>query len=185
MNDLQVDLELQRILEKRAQELAQQTIGDDNAGESIEVVAFSIGDERYALETRFIHEVQPTAQIKQTRLPGAPEFILGLINVRGHLYSLIDIGNYLGLAPRSIPETAYILRVQGGELGDGVPLELCLLADDLPEVRSVFLDELHPAPTGLPHPTQAIVRGVTVDLLVVLDLEALLSDPGLIVHDDV
>ena len=179
-----VENEIQQILEKRARDLAAQKTDIEN-DEYLELAAFRVGEERYAVSTFLIHEVQPLGNLKWSQVPGAPNFIIGVVNLRGRLYSLMDLGNYFGLAPREIPATACVLRVSGGALGDGTPLELCLLADDLPQVVQIHQDELHPAPASLSSKAQEVVRGVTSEMLVVLDLERLLSDPDLIVHAEV
>jgi purine-binding chemotaxis protein CheW len=64
-------------------------------------------------------------------------------------------------------------------------MELTLLTDDLPTVRRVPLASLNAPPATISPALQAYLRGVTPDLLLVLDLERLLSEPHLIVHEDV
>jgi len=184
MQDKEAENDIQGILEKRARDLAAQKT-DVRAGDQLELAAFRVGEERYAMPTFLVHEVQPLGSLKWSRVPGAPHFIIGVVNLRGRLYSLMDLGNYFGLPPRPISDTAYVLRVRGGDLGDGTPLELCLLADDLPQVARIPPEELYPAPASLSSKAQDVVRGVTSEMLVVLYLERLLSEPGLIVHDDV
>ncbi len=174
--------EIRRILKQRADELAKPPAQHEAIDKKLELVSFSIGVERYALATRLVHEVQPLNRLNWTRLPGAPDFIVGVVNLRGRLYSLMDIGNYFKLPPRPISATAHVLHVSGGTLNSGGPLELCILADDLPEVQTIPTNTLSPAPDHFSAKAQTAVYGLTPEMLVVLALDQILSDPAIIVE---
>jgi chemotaxis signal transduction protein len=59
-----------------------------------------------------------------------------------------------------------------------------LLVDDAPEVCRVAAREIGPALAGTPDAVRPMVRGVTSDLLTILDVEAMLSDPSLAVRHE-
>ncbi|MCX7671308.1 MAG: chemotaxis protein CheW, partial [Anaerolineae bacterium] len=151
------------------------------SGETVDLVVLTLGVETYGVEARFVQEV--FALDETTPVPGVPEFWAGLINLRGHLYPLLDLRRFLGLP--ALPADA------GGEhRGDSCKvalvaasgLEVGLLVDDVPQVRQVLCREIGVSPieaTGAGHPFTA---GVTADLVTVLDVEALLSDPRLVVQ---
>jgi chemotaxis signal transduction protein len=62
-------------------------------------------------------------------------------------------------------------------------MELTLLTDDLDKVSRLRMDDLNPTPHTVSAKVQAHVRGVTADIMMVLDLESLLSDPNIIVYE--
>jgi purine-binding chemotaxis protein CheW len=79
-----------------------------------------------------------------TRLPGAPEHVLGILNLRGALVTVIDIGlRLLGRASVSAEPSVIVLDVGGRLLG--------LLVDDVQEVLDLdSYTASHPDPTGTP-----------------------------------
>jgi chemotaxis signal transduction protein len=60
---------------------------------------------------------------------------------------------------------------------------LTLLTDDLDKVYQLRTNDLNPTPPTVSARVQGHVRGVTADMLMVLDLESLLSDPNIIVSE--
>ena len=170
----------QRILEDRARRLAQPPTAPIT-GEMMELVILALGAERYGVDVRFIQEVQPLDNL--TPLPGVPAFWVGLVNLRGHLYPVLDLRNLLGLPPRPAagqgeaepPPAKVVLAVTKG-------LEICLLADDVPEVRQVLKAEIGVPLIEVTGPVRTLTAGVTSDLLTVLNIEALLTDARLAVQ---
>ena len=79
----------QRILKARTVALAQELVENAAEGEQIEIVEFLLADERYAIESAYIGEVYPLKDL--TPLPCAPSFVLGIINMRGKILSIIDL----------------------------------------------------------------------------------------------
>lgn len=85
--------EQKRILKARAYALARETPREDTT-ECIEVVEFLLAYERYGLELPYVREVYPLKEL--ISLPCTPPFVVGIINVRGHLLSVLDIKNFFG-----------------------------------------------------------------------------------------
>ena len=121
-----------------------------------------------------VREVLPLGAL--ARLPGAPPHVLGLLNVRGRLVTVMDLGRRL--APDAAPGAGgYVLIVAAGERQAGCRVDAV--------ARAVPLGEIHP-PTGVGNAgAGGIVMGVgEVDgePVAVLDLPAFvrdtLVDPG-------
>ena len=87
---------LTQILEERALLLARLP-GDETQDDTAAYLVLPSGDECYGVDVRFVHGAQPVAQV--AALPGAPALWSGLVNVRGHLYPVLDLRIYLGLPP--------------------------------------------------------------------------------------
>ena len=92
--DLPAEEKMQAILMQRAQKLAQPIAqADDDAG-SMRVLTLEIGGEYYAIDGSAVVEVQPANTI--VAIPGTPGIWLGLVNLRGRLYPVLDLGRLLG-----------------------------------------------------------------------------------------
>ena len=173
------------ILEKRARALARVPAGEEVEEEILHLVTFFLGDECYGVEIDLVQEVQPLQRGTWSRVPCTPDFIVGAVNIRGRIYSVMDVARFLGLPPRPLSETSHVLLVRGGGQEGEAEMELCILADDAPQVARVSLTQVHPSTDTISSRAQEYVRGVTGEMLIILDLERLLSEPRIIVHKEV
>jgi purine-binding chemotaxis protein CheW len=169
--------EADRILRARAQALARPPRRAPAAGTMLELLEFSLASERYALETRHVQEVQPLREL--TPLPCTPPFVLGIVNVRGRILPVLDLKRFFELPERGLTDLHRIILVRGNEL------ELGLLADVIVGVRNIAADSLQPSLPTLTGIRADYLKGVSEDRLVVLDLERILSDPKIIIHEEV
>lgn len=174
---------IERILRERARALAQT---DDEAAEedTLHLLVFTLGQERYGIDIELVREVRPLDSQTWSRVPCTPDFIVGAVNIRGHIHSVTNIANFLGLSPRPLADTAHVLLVKGGDAGGEGAMELCIVADDIPAVADVPRTDLKAAGGTISDRVLPFVRGVTPDMLLVLDLERLLSDPAIVIHDE-
>jgi purine-binding chemotaxis protein CheW len=169
--------EVERVLRARVQALARPPRAAPAADTILELLEFRLASERYALESRHVQEVHPLRDL--TPLPGTPPFILGIVNVRGRILPVLDLKKFFDLPEHGITDLHRIILVRGHGL------ELGLLADVIVGVRSVAADSLQPSLPTLTGIRADYLKGVSEERLVVLDLDRLLSDPKIIVHDDV
>jgi purine-binding chemotaxis protein CheW len=165
--------DIAKVLEERAAALAHSSEDDEKGGETIGMVVLAVGDERYGVEVQDVQEIEPLDKL--TPIPGTPAFWTGVVNLRGSMYPVLDIERYLGL-PSSEAENPKVALVSRAGLSVG------LLVDEVAEIRKVRSSEIGP-PVADGSSKAEVVRGVTPDMLSVLDLEALLSDPSLVVED--
>ena len=173
--------DMQSILEERARSLASLPEKKADSGETLEVLTFHLGTEYLGVPTEGVHEIQPLSAHHWSRVPSAPDFIVGIVNLRSRIYSIMDLTVYWGLPPHPLSDKAHILLVRGGHSSDHREMELTLLTDDLDKVCRLRLDDLNPTPPTVSAKVQDHVRGVTADMMMLLDLESLLSDPRIIV----
>ena len=80
--------------------------------ERIKVVIFTVAGNRYAFHGEDIREILPAGEISW--VPGIPDYLLGLINVRGDIESVIDIRQFLGLGRLETNNGLIALAIQGG-----------------------------------------------------------------------
>lgn len=166
-----------QILRARAQALRQAPEPAAAAHTSLEVLEFHLAGERYALETHRVSEVYPLKDL--TPLPCTPPFLIGIVNVRGRVVPVIDIKKFFGLPDQGLTDLHRIILVAGHDL------ELGLLADRVSDVLTIAVDSLQPALPTLTGIGADYLKGVTADRLVVLDLDRILADPKMIVHEEV
>lgn len=163
------------ILEARARALAAEPPGGPGPG--FEALEFRLANEDYALETRWIQEVLPLREF--TPLPGTPDFVLGIIHVRGRIVSVLDVGKFFELPASGLSDLNKVIV-----LGDG-RMEFGVLADALVGVRRIPAADVQvplPTLTGL---RANYLLGITRQRQVVLDGERLLTDPAIVVAAEV
>lgn len=164
------------ILRRRARELARPPAAQTPGGDVLDVLEFRLAQERYAVETAYVHEVYPLRDLMP--LPGAPAFIVGIVSARSQVLPVYDLKKFFDLPEQGLTDLHRVIVVRHADL------ELGLLADISVGVRSVARTALQ---SGLPTLTgirAEYLKGVTVDGLTVLDLERLLTDPRIIVNHD-
>jgi purine-binding chemotaxis protein CheW len=168
--------EAERILRQRAQALAR--IPPPPAADTVlELLEFGLASERYAIERRYVQEVHPLREL--TPLPGTPAFILGIVNVRGRIVPVLDLKKFFELPERGLTDLHRTIIVRGHDL------EIGLLADVIIGIRGVAAETLQPSLPTLTGIRADYLRGVTDGRLVVLAVDRILSDPKIIIHEEV
>ena len=164
------------VLKKRARELARRPDSEAKTSERIEIVEFTMAHERYGLESRFVQEVYPLREL--TPLPGTPPFVLGIVNLRGRVISLVDLKKFFSLPEKGLSDVNHVVLLSSPEMEFGI------LADSMLGVREIPADELQAdLPTFTGHRKDYLL-GVARDGTVVLDARQILGDPKIIVRDN-
>ena len=118
----------------------------------------------YGVDSTQIQEIIPFHRV--TRLPGAPAFVRGLINVRGAIVTVIDLGVRLDPSCAPVGDGSVLLaRYHDRTVG--------LAVDEVLDVRGVVVEALPEQPANV----GGVVRGLsTVDAyaVVILDLDAMM-----------
>lgn len=138
--------------------------------EILQLVTFHVGDEEFGVEILEVREINRMMEI--TRVPHAPDFVEGVVNLRGQVIPVVDLRKRFGLGAVERDKNARIVVV---ELGDRV---VGFLVDSVSEVLRV--------PRGVVEPPPAIVGGIDSEyieavvklddrLLILLNLQKLLT----------
>lgn len=168
--------ERRRILKARARALARPA-ASPASGPEIELIEFLLADERYAVESRFVAEVFPLSEL--ARLPCAPSFVLGIVNLRGEIVSVVDLKRFFDLPRRGITQLDKVILLSGEGMVFG------LLADRVDGVRCLRADALQPGLATLTDRRQDYLKGIAEGRCFVLDGARLLADPRMVVHEAV
>jgi len=139
--------------------------------QEIQVVGFYLGEDEYAL---FIHKVREIYAMTEIRkVPKAPQFVEGVINLRGSIVPIIDLRKRFDLDANESKHTAKILIV---ELGKNL---VGMIVDNVSEVMRFYTDEIEKAPPMFSsNISSQYVQGVAKlneKLIILLDIEKLLS----------
>lgn len=161
-----------RILRERAKLLARRE-SRDSRRDVLEVVSFRLGDEIYAVESRHVGEVFPLKHL--TPLPGTPPFVLGIVNLRGQILSLIDLNVLLRL-PRSSRAEGMVLVLRSDEMEMGV------VADAFEGVQRLPREEITPPLASLSGFGASSLLGLWRGEISVLDAGRILKDRSLVVN---
>lgn len=164
------------VLKTRARELAQEPQAAEVEADWLEVLEFYLGGERYALP---LAQVRVVSLLKElTPVPCTPPFVVGVINLRGEIRTVIDLKKFFDLPEMGITDLNKIIMIQNGEM------ELGILADSIRNVRLVRISDMQPALPTMTGISADYLRGVTSDRLIVLDALKILADKRIIVDEE-
>jgi purine-binding chemotaxis protein CheW len=136
----------------------------------VHLVCFRSGKEIYGVDISTVREIVRVQEI--TRVPGTPEFILGVVNLRGRILSVVDFGQRLGLASSTVTGSSRILVTHL----DGVSVGF--LVDAATEVTKIAAEQIEPAPAFTGSIDADYVEGVAKskdELIIILNLSKVLG----------
>jgi len=144
------------------------------------LVTFFLSDEEYGVDVRLVQEIIRVTEI--TQVPRAPDFIKGVINLRGRIIPVIDLKRKLGLGEVGLERQTRVVVIRLRERLVG------LLVDGASQVLKVPVSTIEAAPEEVVEIDANYIRGVAklekrliilVDLpkILGLDREAVLSLP--------
>jgi purine-binding chemotaxis protein CheW len=148
------------------------------AGSSSQFLTFTLDEERYAVEIGKVREVLEFTSVN--RVPRTPEFMRGMINLRGNIVPVIDLRLKLGLSrtERTVDTCIVITEVQV----DGEPLVLGALADSVQEVIELDQSSVAPPPKMGTRVDTRFIRAMGKredQFLIILDIDRVLSEEDL------
>jgi purine-binding chemotaxis protein CheW len=158
------------ILDARARVLSRAS-SETPVDDSLDVLTFAAGAERYALETKYVREVGRFRDF--TPVPGAPDFIVGVTNCRGQILCVMTLGGIVGPPSTALTDLSTLIVI-----GVGTP-ECGVLADRADGIAALRTSDILP-PAGLTAGREYLV-GVTREAILVIDGAQLLHDSRLIV----
>ena len=165
------------LLKQRARTLALHEKDETVVKECIEIILFRLAHETYGIETAFVREVYPLKDI--TALPGTPSFVMGIINVRGQIVSILNLKKFFNLPEKGLGELNKVIIMSNDRMEFGI------LADVVEGTQSIAREDILTAPPGIIGIGEKYLKGVTKDHIVILDAERILNDENIIVNEEV
>ncbi len=146
---------------------AQQKTG----GDMVRWVTFRLDKEVYGINVMQVQEVLRLTEIAP--VPGAPEYVMGIINLRGNVVTVIDTRKRFALGPKELDDAARIIIIEAAKYTVGI------LVDSVAEVVDLAMSEIETAPSVGNENSSEFIQGVASRngaLLILVDLNKLLTD---------
>lgn len=143
--------------------------------ESKAYLTFSLGAEKFAIMVDNVQEIVELDQV--TKVPNAPQYMLGIINLRGKVLPLLDTRLKLGLSQSEITQKSRIM-VLDIETEDGKGIQLGALVDIAKEVIQLAPSDIQDAPDLDSYNTQAPITGLVNnhgDITMIMDITRIFS----------
>lgn len=163
-------------LKSRAKVLAEERKEENALQTGLQVLEFLVAYEKYGIDSAYVREVYPLRTL--TPLPGTPSFVLGVINVRGRIVSVIDPKRFFDLPQDGLTDLNKVILISNGSM------EFGLLADAILGLRTIQESSLQRSLSTLTGFRTEWLKGVTSDHLAVLDAARLLSGKSLFPHQE-
>ena len=139
--------------------------------ELLQLVSFNIGEEEFGVDILKVQEINRMLDV--TRVPNAPEYVEGVINLRGKVIPVVDLRKRFGMAPKDRDKNTRIIVIElsGKTIG--------FVVDSVREVLRI--------PHSVTEPPPALVKNINADyitavgklddrLLTLLDMEKVLAN---------
>ncbi|WP_354623990.1 chemotaxis protein CheW [Psychromonas sp. MME2] len=134
-------------------------------------VTFQLENETYGVNVMQVQEILRYSEI--AAVPGAPSYVLGIINLRGNVVTVIDTRSRFGLMPAEITDNTRIVIIEAEKQVIGI------LVDSVAEVVYLKKSEIEDAPHVGTAESAQFIQGVSNrgdGLLILVDLNKLLSE---------
>lgn len=171
------DPKKRQLLEFRARLLARPLADGREAGGQLETVQFTLAGEQYAVAAEYVREAVPLKDFSP--IPCTPAFVLGMMNVRGQILTLLDVRRLFDLPHGSLSELNQVLILRDGDSEFGI------VTDAILGMYPVALADFEMSMPNLSGRRSTLIRGVRPDCLILLDAQKLLSYEGIIVREEV
>jgi purine-binding chemotaxis protein CheW len=137
----------------------------------MQLVAFKVGREEFGVDVKKVEGVISLVDI--TRMPRAPKFVEGIINLRGQIIAVVDLGSRLGIEEAERDAATRIVVVEAQDVKVG-------LIVDSPEVINIDKEDIEASPALAGGDVEtSFIKGVVKiaeRLLILLDVDRVLSD---------
>lgn len=143
----------------------------DSNDEVLQWVTFKLDNETYGINVMQVQEVLRYTEIAP--VPGAPAYVLGIINLRGNVVTVIDTRSRFGLESAEITDNTRVVIIESEKQVIGI------LVDSVAEVVYLKKSEIDLAPNVGNDESAKFIQGVSNrdgELLILVDLNKLLSD---------
>jgi purine-binding chemotaxis protein CheW len=137
---------------------------------TFEALAFRLGDEEYGVDILKVQEIRGHDAV--TRIANAPDFIKGVINLRGIIVPVVDLRRRFGFQIGADDRFSVVIVLNIGKRVIG------MVVDSVSDVIGLGPDDIRPAPQMSASLDTDFVLGIgTIDarMLILLDIEGLMS----------
>ncbi len=144
---------------------------ETNDDSIVQWVTFHLDNEKYGIKVMQVQEVLRMTEIAP--VPGAPHYVLGIINLRGNVVTVIDTRRRFGLPDTEPDDETRIVIIEADNNVVGI------LVDSVAEVVDLKMSEIETAPNVGNDESSKYIQGVSSrgdELLILVDVNKLLTD---------
>jgi purine-binding chemotaxis protein CheW len=167
----------EEILKKRAEQLAKLSDEPFQTGDTMSGLSILLSDETYIIDSYYVVEVLPLTEI--TPLPCTPPFIMGIINVRGRILSVINLKFFLNLPYRGITNLNRVIVVKNENI------EVGLLVDDILGYNVITIENLQKGLLNLTPEQLEFINGITSQGEIIFRLKEFLCSNKICINEEV
>ncbi len=142
------------------------------ANDSVQLACFYLEDTLCGLDINIVQEINQDLQI--TKVPMSSDYVVGIMNLRGQIVTVIDQSQKIGFEPSTITEESRVIIVKSQNEHIG------LLVDRVTEVFTTPLKDLADPPSNIKGVQGKYFKGVVHtsknEILALLDVEAILAE---------
>jgi len=153
-------------------------VSEDSFNETNQYLTFKLDQEIFALSIAKVREVLDFTEI--TKVPKTPDFMRGVINVRGGVVPVMDLRVKFGMEPT--PQTVNTCIIIVEILIEGEKTILGALADQVEEVLDLDPDQIEPAPRVGAGLRTEFIKGMgkrEEQFIIILDIDRVFSSEEL------
>ena len=169
--------EIARILNRRAQALAAPPEDTAPATKMIPLLVVTLSGERFGIEAAPIIEVISLQGL--ISVPCTPTFVIGVVNYRGRILTVLDFRKLFKLAGQGATEKGQVVVLKAEGMVWGV------FIDAVEEVIQVPAHEVTPSPATFSDDCRNFILGMTGEMITILDLSTMVQDPRFMVNEEV
>lgn len=141
-----------------------------NIEQDIQLVTFNLGSEEFGIDILKVNEINRLMEV--TKVPKAPKYILGVINLRGVIIPVVDLRRRFRMGKVEVGKKTRIMIIEA------INKSICFIVDEVKEVVRISYDRIEPAPEIVAGIGCEYLRGVgKVDdrLINIIDSEKLFN----------
>lgn len=146
----------------------------ENLLETVQCLTFRLAEECYGIDVLKVREILDVVPV--TKVPRSPEFMLGVINLRGHVVPVVDLRRRFGIARADQSKDTCIIVLEVELEGEGITLGI--LGDMVEEVVDLRADQIEPAPRIGSSLRTEFIRGIGKqgdDFIILLDIDKIFT----------
>ncbi len=142
------------------------------AGEILQLVTFTLGNEEYAVDILKVQEINRMTEV--AKVPNSPSYVEGVINLRGRVIPVVNLRSRFGLGEKEMDERSriMIMDIQGLTIG--------VVVDAVSEVLRIPSNTVEPAPHMASDIGTEFIRGIAkLDdrLIILIDMDQIIDRP--------
>jgi purine-binding chemotaxis protein CheW len=152
-------------------------MNQNEAKQTNQYLSFTMRDENFAIEISKVREVLDVSTL--TRIPRMPDYLSGVINLRGNVVPVMDLGLKLGMTAIAQGRNTCIMIVEVRV--DGVDVEMGVLTDSVQMVLDLPPEAVEPVPRMGTDLNTDFIKGMGRQddkFLIILDIDAILATEG-------